>query len=137
MKIKTKTVIFAVAVIFQLAVLSAIVTRSVRIKDYAQKHGTIMVFKCSAYDPYHPFKGRYVKLTILDKTYPDAKKYDEYYLQESYADIVDAINWRDFNDMDPELELYVDDKGRAVQKTLTVLIDGNRMSIEDYCRSKK
>ena len=47
---------------------------------------------------------------------------------------MDSINWRDFNDMKPELELYVDQKGRAVQKSLTVISDGERIAIEDYCK---
>lgn len=131
---KNRLLIFLAATLLELLILAGIVTYCYRVKTSAEKNGTIVVLECTAYDPYHPFKGRYVKLNIVDKESPYAKTHDEYYLNERYANIVDAINWRDFNDMKPELELYVDHKGRAVQKSLTVLNGEQRMPIEEYCR---
>lgn len=131
---KTRFIIFISAFILEVAVLISIVSYCVRIKKSAEKNGTVIVLECTAYDPYHPFKGRYVKLNIVDKESPYAKTHNEYYLNERYANIVDSINWNDFNNMKPELELFVDQKGRAVQKSLTVLSDGKRMPIEEYCK---
>lgn len=133
---KTRIVCFVFTFLLELSVLTGIITYCNRIKHSAEKNGTIVVLECTAYDPYHPFKGRYVKLNIVDKESPYAKTHDEYYLNERYANIVDSIRWSEFNDLKPELELYVDNKGRAVQKSLTVLVDGKRMTIEDYCRSQ-
>lgn len=133
---KNRLIVFIAATVVELIVLAGIVSYCYRVKASAIKHGNIIVLECTAYDPYNPFKGRYVKLNIVDKESPYAKTCDEYYLNERYANIVDSINWRDFNDMKPELELYVDQKGRAVQKSLTVLVNDSRMSIEDYCRSQ-
>lgn len=133
---KTRIVCFVFTFLLELSVLTGIITYCNRIKHSAEKNGNIVVLECTAYDPYHPFKGRYVKLNIVDKESPYAKTHDEYYLNERYANIVDSIRWLEFNDLKPELELYVDNKGRAVQKSLTVLVDGKRMTIEDYCRSQ-
>jgi len=134
---KNKVIPFIIPVIFQMAVLISIVTYSQRIKSSALKDGSIVVLDCEAYDPYHPFKGRYVKLSIKDSSSPYANTHDEYYLEESYADIVDALSWSDFNALEPQLELYVDKKGRAVQKALTVLFQGQRIDIEKYCQLNK
>ena len=60
----------------------------------------------------------------------------EYYLQEDYARYVDRIHWDDFNALEPILSLYVDGKGRCVQKGLSVCDGGERISIEEYCRRK-
>lgn len=133
---KNRLIVFIAATVVELIVLAGIVSYCYRVKASAIKHGNIIVLECTAYDPYNPFKGRYVKLNIVDKESPYVKTCDEYYLNERYANIVDSINWRDFNDMKPELELYVDQKGRAVQKSLTVLVNDSRMPIEDYCRSQ-
>ncbi len=131
---KNRLIVFIAATAVELIVLAGIVSYCYRVKASAIKHGNIIVLECTAYDPYNPFKGRYVKLNIVDKESPYAKTCDEYYLNERYANFVDSINWRDFNDMRPELELYVDQKGRAVQKSLTVISDGERIAIEDYCK---
>ena len=65
-----------------------------------------------------------------------AFNFHEYYMQEDYARFVDKIQWNDFNELSPVLSLYVDKKGRCVQKGLTVIDSGKRISIEEYCRRK-
>lgn len=132
MKNKIFTILLISAVfLFQLAVLISVVTFSQRIKADALKNGNIVVLPCHVYDPYHPFKGRYVQLVINDVTSPYADTHDKYYLQESFADIIDNVST---SDLDMQLELYVDSKGRAVQKALTVLYQGQRIDIEEYCK---
>ncbi len=131
---KNKIVLFTVTAVFlfQIFVLVSLVTFSQRIKSQAIKDGNIVTLSCHVYDPYHPFKGRYVQLVIEDSSSPYAETHNQYYLQESYADIVD--NSTLINNMDLQLELYVDKKGRAVQKALTLMFEGERIDIEEYCK---
>lgn len=131
---KNKIVLFTVTAVFlfQIFVLVSLVTFSQRIKSQAIKDGNIVRLSCHVYDPYHPFKGRYVQLVIEDSSSPYAETHNQYYLQESYADIVD--NSTLINNMDLQLELYVDKKGRAVQKALTLMYEGERIDIEEYCK---
>lgn len=131
---KNKIVLFTVTAVFlfQIFVLVSLVTFSQRIKSQAIKDGNIVRLSCHVYDPYHPFKGRYVQLVIDDSSSPYAETHNQYYLQESYADIVD--NSTLINNMDLQLELYVDKKGRAVQKALTLMYEGERIDIEEYCK---
>ncbi len=129
---KNKIVLFTAAFLFQIFVLISLVTFSQRIKSQAIKDGNIVRLSCHVYDPYHPFKGRYVQLVIEDSSSPYAETHNQYYLQESYADIVD--NSTLINNMDLQLELYVDKKGRAVQKALTLMFEGERIDIEEYCK---
>ncbi len=131
---KNKIVLFTAVFLFQIFVLVSLVTFSQRIKSQAIKDGNIVTLSCRVYDPYHPFKGRYVQLVIEDSSSPYAETHNQYYLQESYADIVDALSWSDFNALEPQLELYVDKKGRAVQKALTLMYEGERIDIEEYCK---
>ena len=59
--------------------------------------------------------------------------FTEYYMQEDYARYVDTIRWDDFNALEPVLSLYVGKDGRCVQKDLTVMYEGRRIPIEEYC----
>ena len=131
---KNKIVLFTVTAVFlfQIFVLVSLVTFSQRIKSQAIKDGNIVRLSCHVYDPYHPFKGRYVQLVIEDSSSPYAETHNQYYLQESYADIVD--NSTLINNMDLQLELYVDKNDRAVQKALTLMFEGERIDIEEYCK---
>lgn len=54
------------AVILQLAVALSLLGYSARVKQYAVKHGRIVSLACRASDPFSPFKGRYVKLSIAE-----------------------------------------------------------------------
>lgn len=133
---KTKKIIlFTSAVVVQLIILAYFSFYSLSVKKAAEKNGSIYTYKCTAYDPYNPFKGRYLRLTVTEwNIYVDKRA--DYYLQENYADIVDSIKWTEFNSLQPELELYVDAKHRFVQKGVTVLKDpenpDSRMPIEEY-----
>ena len=57
-------------------------------------------------------------------------------MQENYAREVDKINWQDFNNLKPVLELYIDKKGRAIQKSLMVHTGSQEIPIEDYIRER-
>lgn len=115
-----KKIIFTIAaIVFQITVLTYFTKYSLMIKKSAEQNGKIVSLKCQAYDPYDPFKGRYLRVRITEEN-PYIKDTTDYYLQENYADIVDRMSNRDFDSLDPELELYVDEKGRFVQKGMTV-----------------
>jgi len=57
---------FIIAVIVQLGVIAFILCRSSAIKNEAEKSNRIASFKCEMRDPYNPFKGRYVELTLSE-----------------------------------------------------------------------
>ena len=167
-------------------------------RSHALKTGSVISLACKAYDPFSPFKGRYVRLTFeqsdvpkeqldgesrehlaasrgkkvclrmqegadgiwtvrgIRRTHPqdggvyiaaknrwynDTKvsldyDFNEYYMQENYARLVDRIQWDNFNALEPVLSLYVGKDGRCVQKGLTVLDAGERIPIEEYCRRR-
>ncbi len=193
---KVRTACFAAAILLQLTATLSLLTYTARTKHYAQKNGRIVNLACRAYDPYNPFKGRYVRLSFeeanVDKSKLDAESFEnqskrgdiyylrmeegadslwtvrgiraalpkqdgniyiqgqtyihsldtvhitfpcsEYYMQENYAQYVDTIQWQDFNALQPVLSLYVDKKGRCIQKGLSVLDGTVRISIEEYCK---
>ena len=137
-------VYLCIAVVFQLFVIAWMFVRAEQTKAYALAHGTVIRLSCTAYDPYDPFKGRYVRLTIDEDDVRAAgerlgldlsalvKTARDYYMQENYARAVDNINWHDFNELHPILELYVDGRGNAIQKALLVHDGGSEIAIEDY-----
>lgn len=132
---KKKNIVFMIcALVVQLAALTYFALYSINIKNSAEKDGRIVKIACTAYDPYHPFKGRYILLTTSENAY--IKNRAEYYLQENFADKVDAMNWKDFNELKPVLELYVDSKDQFVIKGVTVLAtpcdESSRIQIEEY-----
>lgn len=195
---KTRLMLTAAAIAVQLAVALSLLFYTTRVRSHALKAGSIISLACKAYDPFSPFKGRYVRLTFeqsdipsgqLDdeskehladsqgkkvccrmqegkdgiwtvtgirrtnpkdgKVYIEAKNrwysdtnvsmeyaFNEYYMQENYARLVDRIQWNDFNALEPVLSLYVGKDGRCVQKDLTVLDAGERIAIEEYCRRR-
>lgn len=136
MKTKNKIALI-LAVVFQIAVLTGYVSYSFRIMDSAKNDGKILTLSCTAYDPYNPLRGRYLRVSIQESNELALTQAD-YYLQENLANKVDSIRTSDFNSLKPELELYVDSKGRYVQKGMTVLEsgDGARISIEEYLQKK-
>ena len=136
------------AVVLQLSVIAAMFIKAEAIKNEAVKNNSIIRLSCTAYDPFDPFKGRYVRLSInrdeleaagrrlgLDLS-SLAKTSCDYYMQENYAREVDKINWQDFNNLKPVLELYVDKKGRAIQKALLVFDGSKEIPIEEYIRAR-
>ena len=195
---KTRLALIAAAIAVQLAVALSLLFYTTRVRSHALKAGSIVSLACRAYDPFSPFKGRYVRLTFeqadiareqlddesrehlansrgkkvfcrmqegadgiwtvagIRRTHPqdggvyiaaknrwynDTKvsldyDFNEYYMQENYARIVDRIQWSDFNALEPVLSLYVGKDGRCVQKGLTVLDAGERIPIEEYCRRR-
>ncbi|MBP5442613.1 MAG: GDYXXLXY domain-containing protein [Treponema sp.] len=185
---------FIIAVIVQLGVIAFILCRSSSIKREAEKSNRIASFKCEMRDPYNPFKGRYVELTLseTDKEFseldiqsrevkeitrptpvvfcllkkdvsgnfrisglranePDEDTlfvrarmkwfygdsvtlsfpFNEYYMQENYAREVDSLG-SSFYDLEPRIEVYIDNHGNCIQKALYV--NGNQ-AIEDYIKS--
>ena len=143
-----KKMALILAVVLQLSVIAAMFIKADSIKNEAVKNNSIIRLSCTAYDPFDPFKGRYVRLSInrdeleaagrrlgLDLS-SLAKTSCDYYMQENYAREVDKINWQDFNNLKPVLELYVDKKGRAIQKDLLVFDGTKEIPIEEYIRAR-
>ena len=133
-------------IIFQIAVVSTMFIKTALIKRYAKTHDSIVRISCVASDPFHPLKGRYAQLQLNwdDLSAAEAKLglklknvYDtvnQYYLQEEYAQTIDAMSNRDFNALEPVLEIYVGKDGTAVQKELYVHVNGIELPIEDYIK---
>ena len=63
---KGRWIILAAAIALQLAAALSLLCYSARVRHYALAHGRIVSLACRAYDPFSPFKGRYVKLTIAE-----------------------------------------------------------------------
>lgn len=184
---------FIIAIIVQLGVIAFILCRSSSIKREAEKSNRIASFKCEMRDPYNPFKGRYVELTLSETSKefseldiqsnevryiqrntpivfcilkkdadgsfritglraeePDASHlfvrarmhywgdmvslefpFNEYYMQENYAREVDSLGSA-FYDLEPRIEVYIDNHGNCIQKALYV--NGSE-TIEDYIKS--
>jgi len=143
-----KKLALVLAVVLQLSVIAAMFIRADAIKNDAVKNNSIIRLSCTAYDPFDPFKGRYVRLSINRKELEAAgerfgldlsslaETSCDYYMQENYAREVDKINWQDFNGLNPVLELYVDKKGRAIQKALLVSSGSQEIPIEEYIRGR-
>ena len=143
-----KRLILALVLVLQISVIAAMFVRAAAIRNEAVQNNSIIRLSCTAYDPFDPFKGRYVRLSInrdeldvagrrlgLDLS-SLAKTSCDYYMQENYAREVDKINWQDFNNLKPVLELYVDKKGRAIQKALLVHNGNQEITIEEYIRGR-
>ena len=143
-----KRLILALVLVLQISVIAAMFVRAAAIRNEAVQNNSIIRLSCTAYDPFDPFKGRYVRLSInrdeldaagrrlgLDLS-SLAKTSCDYYMQENYAREVDKINWQDFNNLKPVLELYVDKKGRAIQKALLVFDGAKEIPIEEYIRAR-
>lgn len=142
-----KKFLITATILFQILVIASMFTRAHRIKLDSLRHGTIARLSCTAYDPFDPFKGRYVKVTIDEENLKSegeglgldlsklSKNCTDYYMQEDYADFIDKMYWKDFNDLKPVLEVYVDKKGRAIQKALLVHEEGKEISIEEYVQN--
>ncbi|MBQ7167213.1 MAG: GDYXXLXY domain-containing protein [Treponema sp.] len=195
---RTRIALIAAAIAVQLFVTLSLLFYTGRVRSHALKSGSIVSLACKAYDPFSPFKGRYVRLTfeqadiareqlddesrehlaetrgkkvycrmqegvdgiwtvsgirrthpqdgnvyieVKNRWYSDTKvslgyAFSEYYMQENYARLVDRIQWNDFNALEPVLSLYVGKDGRCVQKGLSVLDEGERIPIEEYCRRR-
>ncbi|MBP5463911.1 MAG: GDYXXLXY domain-containing protein [Treponema sp.] len=63
---KVRWGLLSAAVILQLAVALSLLGYSARVKRDALRHGRIISLACRASDPFSPFKGRYVKLSIAE-----------------------------------------------------------------------
>ena len=146
---KKKIITLSVLIVFQLSVIAVMFIKAGVIKNYARKNDTIIRVRCTAYDPFHPLKGRYVQLTLNSEDIQSAqdklgcdlsdirKTANAYYLQEEYALIVDSMNWKDFNSLEPILELYVGKNGAVIQKALYVHLKGQKLPIEQYIKDYK
>lgn len=138
-KISMKTkILFSCAVVIQLCVMFFLIFYSIGITKSAEKSGRIAVYNCTAYDPFHPFKGRYLDLTVTTKNTVVGDRLS-YYIQENLADNYNKLSNRQIESLKPQIEVYVDSKGRYVQKALTVeIIDGQnqkvRIPIEEYLK---
>lgn len=145
---KKKLILIFALIVLQLSVISTMFIKSAYIKKYAIKNNTIFRLRCTAYDPFHPLKGRYAQLNLewddikeienrlgyrLKNVYDTINKY---YLQEEYALSIEALSNNDFNALEPVLEIYVGKDGTCVQKELYVHVDGTELTVEDYIRNK-
>ena len=143
---KKKIITLSSVIVFQLSVIAGMFMKAAAIRNYARKNDTIIRVRCSAWDPFHPLKGRYVRLNLNEEDIAQAEKKtgfklsdikknaDAYYLQEEYALIVDSMNNSDFNALEPVLELYVGKKGAFIQKGLYVHHNGTELPIEEYIK---
>ena len=146
---RKKLITLSILIVFQISVIAAMFIKAGAIKNYARKNDSIIRVRCTAYDPFHPLKGRYVQLTLDDDDINAAqsslgfelsdirKTANAYYLQEEYALIVDSMSWKDFNSLDPVLELYIGKSGAVIQKALYVHNNGQELPIEQYIRDYK
>jgi len=80
---KRKTcVLLAAACALQLFVAAGVCTSALRIRRDAVRAGRVIVLECTAYDPYHPFKGRYIRLDFPAATVEaaalDSRSTDEF-----------------------------------------------------------
>ncbi|MBO7613742.1 MAG: GDYXXLXY domain-containing protein [Treponema sp.] len=57
----------ALALFVQLVTAVSLLSYSHRTKVYAEKNGRIINLACKAYDPYSPFKGRYIRLSFEEE----------------------------------------------------------------------
>ncbi|MCR5318628.1 MAG: GDYXXLXY domain-containing protein [Treponema sp.] len=57
----------ALALFVQLVTAVSLLSYSHRTKVYAEKNGRIINLACRAYDPFSPFKGRYVRLSFEEE----------------------------------------------------------------------
>ncbi|MCR4580551.1 MAG: hypothetical protein K5681_09430 [Treponema sp.] len=146
---KKNLITFSILILFQLTVLAAMFIKAAAVKNYAIKNNTIIRIHCTAYDPFHPLKGRYVQLNLNKEDIEQAerktgfdlsdigKTADAYYLQEEYALIVDSMNNGNFNVLEPVLELYVGKDGSVIQKALYLHHKGEELPIEQYIKNYK
>lgn len=143
---KKKIVTLSILIIFQLSVIATMFIKAGAIRSYAKKNATIIRIRCTAYDPFHPLKGRYVQLSLdtddikaaEDRLNLKLSQIQEtanaYYLQEEYALIIDSMNRKDFNSLEPVLELYVGKDGAVIQKELYVHYKGAELPVEEYIK---
>ena len=143
---RKKIIALIALIVFQLSAVTALFIKTASIKNYATKNNTIVRIRCTAYDPFHPLKGRYAHLTLDNDDIKNAeiqmginlKKVQQtagdYYLQEEYALTLDAMSRNDFNALNPVLELYVGKNGTVVQKALYVTFNGKELPIEQYIK---
>ena len=146
---KKKIITLSILIVFQISVIAAMFIKAGAIKNYAIKNDSIIRVHCTAYDPFHPLKGRYVQLTLNSDDIKSAqaelgcnlsgiwKSANAYYLQEEYALIMDSMNWKDFNSLDPVLELYVGKNGSVIQKAMYVHHNAQELPIEQYIKDYK
>ncbi len=146
---RKKIITLSILIVFQISVIAAMFIKAGAIKNYARKNDSIIRVHCTAYDPFHPLKGRYVQLSLNSDDIKSAqdrlgcdlsniwKTANAYYLQEEYALIVDSMSWKDFNSLDPVLELYVGKSGAVIQKALYIHHNGQELPIEEYIRDYK
>lgn len=145
--IKKVIISISLLIVFQLAVISAMFIKPAAVKHYAEKNNTIFRIRCTAYDPFNSLKGRYAQLNLnkddiekieahLDYKLKNVyKAANEYYLQEEYALTLDAMGRKNFNDLEPELEIYVGRDGTIVQKELYVHFNGAELPVEQYIKN--
>ena len=86
---KIGLICLASALLVQLVTAVSLLSYSHRTKAYAEKNGRIINLACLAYDPYSPFKGRYIRLSFEEETissknldkesFQNPKKHGEHY----------------------------------------------------------
>ena len=143
---RKKFITVLILIVFQLSVIAAMFIKAGTIRNYAIKNDTIIRVRCTAFDPFHPLKGRYIQLSLDSDDIIEAenktgfklwnirKTADAYYVQEEYALIVDSMKNSDFNALEPVLELYVGKNGSVIQKGLYVHYNGTELPIEQYIK---
>jgi uncharacterized membrane-anchored protein len=67
---KLRTVLLACAIALQLCVALSLLLYSARVKGDALRNGRVVSLSCRAYDPFSPFKGRYVRLNFDQSQVP-------------------------------------------------------------------
>ncbi len=74
---KRRALLLACAVALQLFVALSLLLYTARVRGYAEKRGRVISLACMAYDPFSPFKGRYVRLTFGQSQVPGEGLDDE------------------------------------------------------------
>lgn len=84
----------------------------------------------------------FVKAKVLLSKYNELKEmksvsleynFNQYYLQQDYGEFIDSLSFKELQEASQVLEVYLSRKGYALQKDLTAIKDGNRVSIEEFC----
>ena len=62
MKVITKTALASTVLVVQIAAICWLIWRY----ESIVRHGTEVRFRCEAYDPYDPLRGRYLRTTVRE-----------------------------------------------------------------------
>ena len=91
---KIVTIILIVLLsIFQIFTLFSMIVKANKINAIAESEGRIVYLECRAYDPYDPFKGRYIQLSFneelieIEKTSLDNSSDKDFFERNRYNDV--------------------------------------------------